>query len=313
MHLLARILAVAGLAFTMGAARGQVSEVARRGHSLSRELDAMNVERLWLSGRDVDEKTGATRKTPDIKDGSLTHSGAFVAAACARLGVDLPRPGARTEADVSDWLGAEGRSHGWKSIKDPIEAQKRANAGEVVVAAFKAADPAGGGHVALVRPSTKTKRAVREEGPQVIQAGLENFRSTSLKTGFRHHPEAWPRGVQFFAHEWPAPPRLAKGTIDARQAVAIAERFVRENGYTDFVPDDLRCLVPESIEFSREPRNWLKGRHNQLKPQAVGFRKGSRNDREGWTVGFELVDPTNVTPATGRAVTMDAKRAPHQG
>jgi hypothetical protein len=241
MHWLARILAVVGLAFAMGAAQGQVSEVARRGHAQSRELDAMNVERLWLSGRDVDEKTGATRNTPVIKDGSLTHCGAFVAAACARLGVDLPRPGARTEADaVCDWLGAEGRSHGWKSIKDPVEAQKRANAGEVVVAAFKAADPAGGGHVALVRPSTKTERAVREEGPQVIQAGLENFRSASLKTGFRHYPEAWPRGVQFFAHEWPAPPRLAKGTIDARQAVAIAERFVRENGYTDFVPDDTK-------------------------------------------------------------------------
>ena len=102
----------------------------------------------------------------------------------------------------------------------------------------------------------------------------------------------------------------------ARQAVAIAERFVRENGYTDFVPDDLRRLVPESIEFSRA-RNWLKDRHNTLKPQAVGFRKGSRNDREGWTVGFELVDPTNVTPATGRAVTMDAKghriRVEHMG
>jgi hypothetical protein len=95
MHWLARILAVVGLAFTMGAAQGQVSEVARRGHALSRELDAMNVERLWLSGPDVDEKTGATRKTPVIKDGSLTHSGAFVAAACARLGVDLPRPGCR--------------------------------------------------------------------------------------------------------------------------------------------------------------------------------------------------------------------------
>ena len=89
MHCLARILAVVGLALTMGAAQGQVSEVARRGHALSQELDAMNVERLWLSGRDVDEKTGATRTTPVIKDGSLTHCGAFVAAACARLGVDL--------------------------------------------------------------------------------------------------------------------------------------------------------------------------------------------------------------------------------
>src|SRR4051794_6037922 len=59
---------------------------------------------------------------------------------------------------------------------------------------------------------------------------------------------------------WGQVPRRAKGAIDARQAVRIAERFVRENGYTDFVPVGPRRLVPESIEFSRDPRVWLKER-----------------------------------------------------
>jgi hypothetical protein len=102
-------------------------------------------------------------------------------------------------------------------------------------------------------------------------------------------------------------PRRAKRAIDARQAVRIAERFVRENGYTDFIPDDPRRLVPESIEFSRNRRDWLKSRHNELKPQAVGYRNGSRNDPKGWTVGFALVKPTDATPPVGRAVTMDAR------
>jgi hypothetical protein len=136
------------------------------------------------------------------------------------------------------------------------------------------------------------------------------------KMGLRQFAGAWPAGVRFFAHNRAAPPRR-NGRIDARQAVGIAERFVRENGCTDFVPDDLSRLVPESIEFSANPRDWVKGRHNELKPQAVGYRKGSPNDPEGWTVGFALVDPMNETRGVGRAVTMDAKgrraRVEHMG
>jgi hypothetical protein len=111
--------------------------------------------------------------------------------------------------------------------------------------------------------------------------------------------------------------RRAKGTIDARQAVRIAERFVRANGYTDYIPDDRQRLVPESVEFSRDTRAWLKERHNQLKPQAVGYRKGRRNDLKGWTVGFALVKPLDQTRPIGRAVTMDRRgrnvRIEHMG
>lgn len=102
--------------------------------------------------------------------------------------------------------------------------------------------------------------------------------------------------------------RRSKGAIDARQAVRIAERFVRANGYTDFVPNDSGRLMPETLEFSREQRNWLKDRHNTLKPRSVGFREGARNDPKGWTVGFELVKPLgDGKGAVGRAVTMDAR------
>ncbi len=105
--------------------------------------------------------------------------------------------------------------------------------------------------------------------------------------------------------------------IDARQAVRIAERFVRANGYTDFIPDDPLQLTPESIEFSRDRRDWLKGRHNTLKPKAVGYRKGRRNDPRGWTVGFARVKPRDSKRPVGRAVTMDARgkivRVEHMG
>jgi hypothetical protein len=105
--------------------------------------------------------------------------------------------------------------------------------------------------------------------------------------------------------------------LTADEAVRIAERFVRENGYTDFTPDDPRQLVPESIEFSRDRRDWLKRRHNTLKPKAVGYFTGSRNNPKGWTVGFALVKPGDSTPPVGRAVTMDAGgravRVEHKG
>ena len=113
------------------------------------------------------------------------------------------------------------------------------------------------------------------------------------------------------------PARRAKEAIDAREAVRIAEQFVRENGYTNVRPKDPRRLVPESIEFSHDRRVWLKERHNTLKPRAVGYRKGARNDANGWTVGFELVSPLDKTRAVGRGVTMNAKgrrvRVEHMG
>jgi hypothetical protein len=101
--------------------------------------------------------------------------------------------------------------------------------------------------------------------------------------------------------------RRSKGAIDARQAIRIAERFVRQNGYTEFVPNEPSRLAAETLEFSRDQRVWLRERHNTLKPRAVGFREGARNHPKGWTVGFELVRPIgDGKEAIGRAVTMDA-------
>jgi hypothetical protein len=101
--------------------------------------------------------------------------------------------------------------------------------------------------------------------------------------------------------------RRSKRAIDPRQAIRISERFVRQNGYTEFVPDDPSRLAPESFGFSRDKRVWLRQRHNTLKPRAAGFLEGARNYPKGWTVGFELVKPiADGKEPIGRAVTMDA-------
>ena len=91
--------------------------------------------------------------------------------------------------------------------------------------------------------------------------------------------------------------------IDPRDALRIAEAFIRENGYTDFVPEDLSKLAPESFERTARSE-WPGRRHQTLNARAVGYFKGGKNDTNGWTVGFSYAKaPSN--PGLGRAVTMD--------
>ena len=57
------------------------------------------------------------------------------------------------------------------------------------------------GHIAIVRPSDKSQTALREEGPQITQAGATNYRSVALRVGFAGHPAAWNRHeVRYYAH-----------------------------------------------------------------------------------------------------------------
>ena len=187
------------------AARG--GAVTADGRKLAAALDAMNVEHLWLPHRVANWKTGEPLDRPVTDGKAHTHCSAFVAAACQRLGVYILRPPEHGTANLAnaqaDWLAKEGTKHGWKPVATAAEAQRLANRGVVVVAAFKEPGGKKPGHVALVRPSDKTNAQVRTEGPQIIQAGMTNANSISLKDGFRRHPGALAGGVRYFAHESP--------------------------------------------------------------------------------------------------------------
>ncbi|MGO9111306.1 MAG: hypothetical protein ACLP9L_18930 [Thermoguttaceae bacterium] len=87
-------------------------------------------------------------------------------------------------------------------MPDGHRAQRFANEGYLVVAVFKESDPNRPGHIAIVRPSTKSNEKIEAEGPQITQAGLQNARSTSLREGFKHHPDAWGKQlIRYFAHK----------------------------------------------------------------------------------------------------------------
>ncbi len=179
-------------------------EVKPQGHELARFFNSLDVEHHWLAGKHVNWRTGDR----DSDRHAATHCSAFVASACERLGVYILRPPEHGQVLLANaqfqWLHSEGKNHGWHRVKSPSEAQRLANEGQLVVATYHNGDPKKSGHIAFVRPSPKSDRLIQIEGPQIIQAGATNYNSTSLKNGFRHHPDAWidasHHAVRFYVH-----------------------------------------------------------------------------------------------------------------
>ena len=179
--------------------------IAPAGRALAQKLDAMDVEHHWIAGTHVNWRSGdPDRGTPD-----KSHCSVFVAATLERLGIYILRPPDHGQVHLAtaqqEWLSSEGGARGWRPVHSPFDAQHLANEGKVVVAVYASPDPKKAGHIAIVRPSDKPESRIRREGPDVIQAGMENESSTSLKDGFRHHRGAWEsaseHGVLFFTHE----------------------------------------------------------------------------------------------------------------
>jgi hypothetical protein len=193
----------------------RAEEISPAGRWLAEKVDAMDVEHLWLAKQTVSWKTGEPLAKQTGNSG--THCSAFVAAACMRLGIYILRPPEHSAAMLAnaqyDWLFKSGREQGWTQLPDGHRAQHFANQGYLVVAVFKEDDPKRHGHIAIVRPSTKSPGAIDAEGPQVTQAGGHNARSTSLKHGFGNHPDAFGKQrVRYFAHK-----------VETREKVSIAE------------------------------------------------------------------------------------------
>jgi hypothetical protein len=145
------------------------------------------------------------------------------------------------------------------------------------------------------RAAVEVSRAMAEE--QALRASITLDRIRALYVKHR-----LPRGA-------------AATPVDAKEALGIAEQFVRENGYTDFVPIDLVALQPEGIEYGDRDQ-WPAHRAKTLLPVAKGIRRGAMIDPNGWTVGFAYVKPLRDS-SIGRAVTMDEfgehVRMEHQG
>ncbi len=186
-------------------AREPLSSEAER---LAKILDSMHVEEHWPAGVIVDWRTGEPTGKAVTDDGKHTHCSQFAAATCERLGVYLLRPPEHSAVLLAnaqyDWLPAKGRDAGWSAVADGVAAQDLANRGSLVVAVCKNHDPKKSGHIAIIRPGTKTAAQIAAEGPDVVQAGGHNFNCASLKRGFANHPEAFAQNeIRFYVHALP--------------------------------------------------------------------------------------------------------------
>jgi len=188
-----------------GAAR-PADTVTPQAQAVSKVLDAMGVESKWIAGEHVYWETGSPTGVPETSPGKHTHCSAFVAAAAKNLGVYILRPpehGQKLLANAqNEWLAEEGAARGWVRLADANQAQAAANRGLLVVASYHNHHDDRPGHIAIVRPGSKTAEQMAAEGPDVIQAGSVNKTSISLRDGFAGHPAAWrDHEIVYYAHE----------------------------------------------------------------------------------------------------------------
>jgi hypothetical protein len=92
-----------------------------------------------------------------------------------------------------------------------------------------------------------------------------------------------------------------KRRLTQREAVALAEQFVAQNGYTDLPPDKTK-LSYETIEWQRDVERMLQQRHDTLERHAYGILRGRKGGESGWTIVFCYKAHCG---STGRAVTMN--------
>ncbi|HEY9126103.1 MAG TPA: hypothetical protein VIM62_03210, partial [Acidobacteriaceae bacterium] len=152
MHDLSRrgfLAALATLASTLptyAAAIPCCGPITPAGRRLAAALDGMNVESLWLAHEHINWETGEPDRGPGYHGPNThTHCSSFAAAACKRLGVYLLRPPEHGQELLTnaqaEWLpGAEGRSAGWRPVREMHEAQHLANQGHLALAIFQSPD-----------------------------------------------------------------------------------------------------------------------------------------------------------------------------
>jgi hypothetical protein len=180
--------------------------VTPTGKKLDAFLDSLDVTNKWLPYHQVNWRTGESLS--QYRNSALgTHCSTFVAAAAAKLGVYILRPpdhdGLLANAQYH-WLRTRGIKHGWAAVENNINAQRIANQGCLVVIAYANPNQRKPGHIAIVRPSAKPREEIIVRGPQIIQAGKNNYNSAALTSGFRKPQKGLKtHKIVYYAHNTP--------------------------------------------------------------------------------------------------------------
>jgi hypothetical protein len=185
---------------------GPTNAISDEGQALSALLDSFQVEKYWTRGVSVNWLTGAAGGSgPNMTVGTASHCSALVPAVGYVLGVYLLRPPDKSDLNLAnnqaDWLRTN--AAGWYGIASMTYAQYLANTGTLVVASYK--DTSGSGHIAIVRPSTRSDADIQAFGPQECQSGVNNYSSTNVMAGFDQHAYAFPDGILYYGHAYTSP------------------------------------------------------------------------------------------------------------
>jgi hypothetical protein len=177
-----------------GATSGSIvvgaTNIAPAGYALSAFLDSLQVEQYWTNGLRVNWLTGAAGGSgTNMTTGTASHCSAFAAAVADLLGIYLLRQPDASDLNLAnnqaDWLRTN-TAAGWYAVSSMTDAQHLANIGTLVVASYKETDGSSG-HIAILRPSTKSDTDILAAGPQECQSGINNYNNTDVRTGFAQH------------------------------------------------------------------------------------------------------------------------------
>jgi hypothetical protein len=195
------VSALRGLALLLSAGAVFAEPVTPPAEQLFQIIDRLDVEHHWPAGEHISWESGIPDGRPELGPGKHTHCSAFAAAAAQRVGIYLLRPPDHPQLFLAnaqyDWLRSHGSVFGWTPIADEIHAQQLANQGQLVLAVYRNHDDDKPGHIAIVRPTEKDAALIREEGPQITQAGGTNHHSIPLRLGF---PGQRRYEVAYYAH-----------------------------------------------------------------------------------------------------------------
>lgn len=168
-------------------------------------IDGLDVADRWLAGSHVNWETGLPDGGPVSSTGVHSHCSAFVAAAAERAGIYILRPPEHGQVLLAnaqyDWLAGPGAAQGWSPLADMYAAQEAANDGQFTVACYRNRNDRKPGHIAIVRPSQKQRDQITAEGPDITQAGLRNYVTTTVSIGFADHRGAFSGNeILYYAH-----------------------------------------------------------------------------------------------------------------
>jgi hypothetical protein len=180
-------------------------------------LDGTHVETRWIADYHVIWQTGQRNGPAEGDPAHHTHCSAYVAAAALYLDIYVLRPPNHKQLQLANaqviWLGGGGddpgptsSASGWSALGKSGDAGvldaavTAANLGKLVVAGYfqPLTEQSKAGHIVVIRPQDSFPS---DDGPQVVTAGVKNFKSASMRYAFGDHPLAWPNEIQLFVHK----------------------------------------------------------------------------------------------------------------